>query len=284
MSDLFGVGWRPGIADRILAARERLDVVEIVAEDWMGRPAREVAALRTLGAELPLLLHGVSLGLASSSPVDGRRLDAFARVAEIARPLVWSEHLAFVRGGGIEIGHLAAPPRCDATIEGTARNVASARRVLGSAPLLENVATLIDPPGCDRDEARFVADVLDAEDVDLLLDLHNLHANAVNFGFDEEEFLRTIPIRRVGVVHLAGGRSIGVPGNPGETRILDDHLHSTPDVVFNLLEELGARAPRPLTVILERDGLFPPFEEILAELDRARASLGKGRARQEAAA
>jgi uncharacterized protein (UPF0276 family) len=238
---------------------------------------------------VPVVLHGVSLGLASSAPVDGKRLDAFARVVDLAQPLFWSEHLAFVRGGGIEIGHLAAPPRCAATIEGTARNVARARAIVGSTPLLENVATLINPPGSDRDEATFVSEVLEACDTDLLLDLHNLHANAVNFGFGEEEekgreFLRVVPSRRIRAVHLAGGRSIGVPGKAGEKRILDDHLHPTPDAVFSLLEEVGATAPHTLTVILERDGAFPPFEELLNEVDRARVSLAAGRARREAAA
>ena len=285
MTDRVGLGWRPAIADRILAAADRLDVVEVIAEDWMKRPAREVRALRTLGAHVPVVLHGVSLGLASSAPVDPKRLDAFARVFELAQPVFWSEHLAFVRGGGIEIGHLAAPPRCAATIEGTARNVARARKVVGSAPLLENVATLIDPPGSDRDEATFVKDVLEATGCDLLLDLHNLHANAVNFGFGEEEdFLRKVPMQRVRAVHLAGGRSIGVPGKAGSARLLDDHLHATPDVVFTLLESVAARAPHPLTVILERDGLYPPFEELLNELAHARTSLENGRARRAEAA
>ena len=274
-----------GLTWRTASGSDRLDTVEVIAEDWMGRPTRETRALRTLAANVPVVLHGVSLGLASSVPVDERRLEAFARVAEIARPVFWSEHLAFVRAGGIEIGHLAAPPRCAATIEGTARNVARARAVVGSPPLLENVATLIDPPGSDRDEGTFVRDVLDATDCELLLDIHNLHANAVNFGFGEEEdFLGRIPMQRVKAVHLAGGRTIPVPGGGRGARILDDHLHPVPDAVFSLLEKVGGQAPHPLTVILERDGLFPPFEEILSELSRARASLATGRARREAAA
>ncbi|HSB63199.1 MAG TPA: DUF692 family protein [Thermoanaerobaculia bacterium] len=294
MRDLFGLGWRFPLAGRILAAVDRLDVVEVIAEDWTERPARQQHALRTLSAQIPVVLHGVSLGLASSVPVDEKRLDAFARVVDLARPAFWSEHLAFVRGGGIEIGHLAAPPRCAATIEGTVRNVARARAVVGSAPLLENVATLIDPPGSDRDEAAFVSEVLEACDTDLLLDLHNLHANARNFCFgeegekeeekEEEDFLRRVPMRRVRAVHLAGGRPIPVPRGRGETRLLDDHLHPVPDVVFSLLERVGAMAPPPLTVILERDGLFPPFEELLNELERARTGLAAGRARREVAA
>ena len=93
-----------------------------------------------------------------------------------------------------------------------------------------------------------------------------------------------VPSRRVRAVHLAGGRSVGIPGKPGQQRLLDDHLHATPDVVFTLLEFVAARSPHPRTVILERDGLYPPFEELLNELERARAALAAGRARRVAAA
>ena len=91
-------------------------------------------------------------------------------------------------------------------------------------------------------------------------------------------------MQRVKAVHLAGGRSIPAPGGGGKTRLLDDHLHPVPDVVFSLLEFVGARAPHALTVILERDGLFPPFEELLDELARARTHLARGRARRAEAA
>jgi uncharacterized protein (UPF0276 family) len=77
-----------------------------------------------------------------------------------------------VCGGGIEIGHLAAPPRTAATIEGAIGNLRRARAVVGVAPLVENVATLIEPPGSDRDEASWVREIIRNSESDLLLDLH----------------------------------------------------------------------------------------------------------------
>ena len=62
-----------------------------------------------------------------------------------------------------------------------------------------------------------------------------------------------------------------------ERRYLDDHLHDVPDSVYDLLVEVGARVRRPLTVILERDGRFPPTHHLLWQLDRARAALAEGR-------
>jgi uncharacterized protein (UPF0276 family) len=175
--DRFALGWRPELAAAILANRERIDVVEIIAEDWSGASRRRLRALETLAAQVPIVLHGVSLGLASTVPVDGRRLDRIARLVA-ATGAEWSEHLAFVRGGGIEIGHLAAPPRSAASAEGVCRNLARARRVVGTAPRVENIATLVMPPASTLDEAEWTGRIVAESGVELLLDLHNLYADA----------------------------------------------------------------------------------------------------------
>jgi uncharacterized protein (UPF0276 family) len=238
--------------------------------------------LRTLAAQVPVVLHGVSLGLASTSAPERARLDAMARVVEAVEPEFWSEHLAFVRAGGIEIGHLAAPPRNAAVIEASARNVAQAAAVVGAAPRLENIATLIDPPGSDLDEARWIAGILAESRTDLLLDLHNLHANCVNFGRDAGEFIESLPRAAIGAVHLGSGKWIAAAD--GERRLLDDHLHDVPDAVYALLEDVAAYTPSPLTVILERDGNYPPIEQLMRELDLARAAIARGRVRRSVAA
>lgn len=275
LDDRVGLGWRHELAAGIFAHADRVDVVEVIADDHFRAGRAELRALRTLGTQVPIVLHGVGLGLASTEACDRRRLEAMARVVGAVEPELWSEHLAFVRGGGIEIGHLAAPPRNAATIGGVAANVAHARRIVGSAPVLENVATLVEPPGSDRGEAEWVAAAVDAADTTLLLDLHNLHANAANFGFDPVTFLDAIPMARIRLVHLAGGRPITAPD--GRTRVLDDHLHQVPDPVYALLRTVARRAPHALTVILERDGRYPAMPDLLAELDRARDALRAGR-------
>ncbi len=135
MVDRFGIGWRPELAAGILANLDRIDVVEVIAEEWFAASRREVRALETLAAQVPVVLHGVSLGLASAAPAQRPRLEAMARLVERVRPWFWSEHLAFVRGGGVEIGHLAAPPRCAATVQGALVNLELAASVVGTAPM-----------------------------------------------------------------------------------------------------------------------------------------------------
>jgi hypothetical protein len=279
--DRFGLGWRRQLALGILSNLDRIDIVEVIADDYFRAPRGERRALRTLAAQTPVTLHGISLGMASSVPVETKRLDQMARLCDEVRPVSWSEHLAFVRGGGVEIGHLAAPPRSAATVDGAILNLRRARSIVGVAPQVENVATLIDPPGSDRDEATWVSEIVRQSESDLLLDLHNLHANSINFQFDPVDYLARIPADRIGAIHVAGGKWTG---RADARRLLDDHLHDVPDPVYQLLEEVGARVPNPLTVVLERDGNFPPIEWLLDQLDRARAAVARGRARQRAAA
>jgi len=152
--------------------------------------------------------------------------------------------------------------------------------------MVENIATLMDPPASDCSEVEWVSSVVAASDCDLLLDLHNVHANSINFGFDPIAYLDRLDTERIGAIHLAGGCWIEGPAEAGHydgkaRRYLDDHLHDVPDPVYALLAEVGARVRRPLTVVLERDGRFPPMRDLLWQLDRARAALAEGRSRQQ---
>jgi len=280
--DRIGLTWHPSLATAILAHADRFDIVEVIPEGRFLESRTARRALRTLAREIPVAIHGVSLGLSSADRTDARRLDAFARLVDEVVPEHWSEHLAFVRAGGVELGHLAAPARTALTVEMTAENLDRACRCVGSYPAVENVATLVDPPGSDLTEQAWLRDLLETTPADLLLDLHNLVTNGRNFGYDPRALIEALPAHRIRGVHLAGGTE--VQASTGERRVLDDHRHDVPESVFALLALVAARVPHPLDVILERDGGFPPFAHILDQLDRARAALAAGRARLSAAA
>jgi uncharacterized protein len=273
MTDRVGLGWRPELAAGILTHLDSIDVIEIIADDYFDQPAR-VRALKTLAAQSTVVLHGIALGMASTAPVDTKRLGKMARLFDQIRPESWSEHLAFVRAGDIEIGHLAAPPRTPSTIDATAANLETARKLVGTLPLVENIATLIDPPASSLPEPEWLTNTIEACGAPMLLDLHNLYANSINFGLDPEDFLARLPLHRVHAVHISGGQFIG---DPETRRLLDDHLHDPPNPVYDLLARLARNCPNPLTVILERDGSYPPMAHLLAQLDRARNALAKGR-------
>ena len=269
--DRAGLGWRPCLSAGILANLDRIDIVEVIADDWFGASKSKLQQLRTLGAQVPIELHAVGLGTASSAPTDRKKLSAMARLFEAVQPESWSEHLAFVRAGEIELGHLAAPPRNEASVAGGVHNLMEATKVVGVAPHVENIATIIDPPASTLSEFEWTRQILDGSGCHLLLDLHNVHSNAHNFGSDAARLLEFADGGRVQYIHIAGGY-LGPEG-----RIVDDHKHDVPDPVYALLTEVAQRAPRPLTVILERDGEYPAMADLLTQLDRARAAMAQGR-------
>jgi uncharacterized protein (UPF0276 family) len=225
-ADKVGLGWRADLAAGICSHLDRIDLLEVVADDFFDAPRRDLRALQTLATQVPVVLHGVGMGLASSAPVENKRLEKMARLVEQVRPQFWSEHLAFVRSGGIEIGHLAAPPRTADTVEGAAENLSRAATLIGSKPIMENIATLIDPPGSTLSESVWISGILASSDCHLLLDLHNVYANGLNHGYDPKAFLRQIPAVRIRAIHIAGGKFISAPD--GRRRLLDDHLHDVP--------------------------------------------------------
>ncbi|MFO1327091.1 MAG: DUF692 family protein [Rubrivivax sp.] len=278
VTDRVGLAWRGERAGDILRHLDAIDALEVIAEDWLYAPRRRLDALAELARARPLTLHGVSLGAASAAPVDAKRLDRLARLVGHVQPAGWSEHLAFVRAGGVEIGHLAAPPRTAATVDGAVANLRRATQAVGSPPAVENVATLIDPPCSTLAEPVWLGTIVRGAGVPLLLDLHNLWANAQNFGHDAHGLLHALPLDHVHEVHLAGGRWWGdrVRGAT-RARLLDDHLHDVPPEVYALLEALAAAVPQPLTVIVEREGRHPPIEAMLQQLDQARQALVRGR-------
>src|SRR5258708_7498060 len=109
-ADRVGLGWRRELAAGILSNIDKIDLVEVIADDFFRAPRSERRALRTLAAQVPVALHGVTLGLASTVPVETRRLDQVARLCVEAKPTFCSDHLAFSPRRRTHIPPLPPPP------------------------------------------------------------------------------------------------------------------------------------------------------------------------------
>jgi uncharacterized protein (UPF0276 family) len=264
-----GIGWRQELASDLWQRREAVRFVEVVAELCFSqeRARREAVAI---AEAWPVIPHGVKLSLGSAAGIDD---DRARRLGELARalkaPLV-TEHVALTSAGGWEVGHLTQLPRTREAVAVVARNVERARRHLPDIPFaLENVAWTARWPDDAMREEDFYCEVARATGCPLLLDLGNLHANALNEGRDPLAVLRGYPLDRVAMVHIAGGHL-------EDGFFFDDHASPVPEAVFALLAAL-TEARGAVPVLLERDGNFPPFAELAAELTRAHAITASAR-------
>ena len=257
-----GYSYRRAYAAQTYAARQRIDVLEIVADHFFSAScARELALL---AEHFTLLPHGLDLSLGSAEGLNEAYLRRFAEVVRAARAPWWSEHVAFTRAGGISIGHLAPLPFTHEALSVIARNLARAREVLGDIPcLLENIAAPAVLAGAEMDEPHFLAALVERTGCGLLLDVENLHANALNFGFDIDRYLEVLPVEAVVALHVAGGEWNGAT-------YVDSHARPVAEDVWQLTERICARFP-VRAIVVERDEALPPFDDLLAEIERARA-------------
>jgi hypothetical protein len=262
-----GIGWRPEIALTIDRRRD-LGFIELLAEDFFSDDRLPVPVDQLRDRGVRIVPHGVSLSLGGAERIDRGRLDALARLARrVNAPLV-SEHIAFVRGGGIESGHLLPLPRTRQAVELVVANVKEAKAALDVPLALENIASLFEWPGAEMDEAKFLAEVVEQADVMLLLDIANVYANSRNHGYDPRQLLDRIPLDRIAYVHVAGGVE-------RDGLYHDTHTHGVNRGVLELLAELCARKAIP-GVMLERDDAFPSDAELNAELDAIAAAATNG--------
>ncbi|MFE3441516.1 DUF692 domain-containing protein [Nocardia sp. NPDC059180] len=252
-----GIGWRPEICG-LIDQLDGLDFCEVIAESLSGSASvpPELAALRARGTVV--VPHGVTLSLGGVDPVDEQRIAHLAECANrVSAPLV-SEHVAFVRAGGLEAGHLLPVPRTRASLEVLTRNIARTQNDLPVPLAVENIAALFNWPDDEFTEAEFLTELVERTGVYLLIDIANVYANARNRARDPLTELLRLPTDRLAYCHVAGGTDTGGYYH-------DTHQHPVPAEVLDLVAEFTVGCPAPL--MLERDGNYPPADELLDELD-----------------
>ncbi len=265
-----GLGFREPLRADIFLHRAEIDFLEITADHYLDATPEKERELELLAAHFTLIPHALSLSLGSAEGVDPVYLGKLAALVRRINPPWWSEHLAFTRAGGVDIGHLSPLPFSREAADVVSRNIAEVRRQIDAPLILENITYTVELPGSDWGEAEFIAEVLDRSDTGLLLDVTNVFANAVNHGYDARAFLRRLPLERVVQLHFVGGKWHG-------GLFVDSHSHPTPPAVWDLMEEVLARAPVK-GAILERDENLPGWEPLAVELKRAR-QMGRGHRR-----
>jgi uncharacterized protein (UPF0276 family) len=266
MTGRYGVaiGWRPEIAG-YLAGLPGLRFTEVIAESLPGRAAPEpLRALRDRG--VAVVPHGVRLSLGGAEPVSPDRVAHLARCAELVGAPLVSEHIAFVRAGGREAGHLLPLPRTREAVDAVVANVRRTQAELPVPLALEPIAALFDWPHAERSEADFLTEILDRTGALLLLDVANVYANALNRGEDPFDLIDRLPLDRIGYVHVAGGAE-------RDGLYHDTHTDPTPPEVLELLAAVCERTDPP-AVMLERDGHYPAAAALTAELDAIATAAG----------
>jgi len=252
-----------------------VDFMEVAPENWIGVGGRLGRRFRELAECYPVVLHGLSLDIGGTDPIDTRLVAGVKALAEEIDAPLYSEHLSYCAAEG-HLYDLLPIPFTGEAVSHVAARVRQVQDMFGGPIALEN-ASYYAQPHRELTEAQFIAAVVGESGCDLLLDVNNIYVNSVNHGYDALEFLDLLPLDRVRYIHVAGHY------DEAEDLKVDTHGADVIDPVWALLaaayERLG-----PMPTLLERDFNLPPLPRLLAEVDRIRELQNRATAVLEQAA
>jgi hypothetical protein len=257
-----GIGLRaPHIGD-LLACDDPPAWVEVHSENWMAPAGPLAERLAEIRRRVGLSLHGVGLSLGSADGIDPAHLKRLAALVAATRALLVSEHLSWSALGGRHSNDLLPLPFTRAVARLLAERIDRVQQALGRRILVENVSSYCTFAASTMPEWDFVREVVERAGCGLLLDLNNVHVNAVNHGFDADQYLDALPWERVGEIHLAGHEQVdGV--------MIDTHGCAVQAPVWELFERSLPRLPLDARVLVEWDSALPPFATLMDEARRA---------------
>ncbi len=256
-----GVGLRTVHFAHILETRPSVDWFEIVSENFMDTGGRPLHVLDQIAERYPIVMHGVSLSIGSTDPLDLAYLDKLTRLAERVRAHWISDHLCFTGVAGRNLHDLLPLPYDDECLAHVVKRVKEVQERLERPLVIENPSSYVEFRRSHMPEWEFLARLSEEADCGLLLDVNNVYVSSVNHDFDANEYIDAIPPERVVQYHLAGHTNHG-------THIIDTHSDHVIDPVWKLYERAIARTGSRST-LLEWDESIPAFDVVHAEALKA---------------
>ena len=258
----FGLGLRVDHYEAILGDRPPVDWFEVLTENYLVPGGKPLSYLTRFRERYPLVMHGVSMSIGSTAPLDLEYLRQVKALARRIEPAWVSDHLCWTGIAGRNLHDLLPLPYTEEALAHVVERVRQVQDVLGRRILMENVSSYVGFSQSRLTEWEFLREVAIRADCLILLDVNNIYVSSVNHEFDALTYLQAIPAERVQQIHLAGHENHG-------DYLIDTHDHPVPDPVWDLYAA-ALRHCGPVATMIERDDNIPPLAELVAELEQAR--------------
>jgi uncharacterized protein len=264
-----GIGLRTKHYSHVVEEKPDVDWFEIISENFMGVGGRPNWILDQVAAHYPVVMHGVSMSIGSTDPLDEDYLAKLADLAQRTKARWVSDHLCWTGVAHRNLHDLLPLPYTEDCLKHVVARIRAVQDVLQRPLVLENPSSYVEFTSSSMSEWEFLARMSEAADCGLLLDVNNVWVSSFNHGFDPYDYLAGIPMERVVQFHVAGHTNKG-------THILDTHIGGAIDEVWKLYatacERTGGRS-----TLYEWDEEIPDFDVVLAEAEKARAYTGMAR-------
>jgi len=259
----YGVGLRRQHYSHVLETRPKVDWFEVISENFMVAGGRALEVLEGVRANYPIAMHGVSMSIGSTDPLNRSYLQQLSDLARRFEPAWISDHLCWTGVGGRNLHDLLPLPYTEEAIGHVVARIRNVQDELERPILIENVSSYMAFADSTMTEWEFISAIANEADCGILLDINNIFVSAFNHRFDANEYIDAVPAERVVQYHLAGHSDHG-------TYLLDTHDHPVRDEVWTLYER-AARRFGAVSALVEWDDNIPEFAELAQTADRARA-------------
>jgi hypothetical protein len=257
-----GLGLRSVHFETILDERPEVGWFEAISENFMDSHGRPRAVLKAVAEHYPIVLHGVSLSIGSTDPLDREYLVRLKRLADDVKPAWISDHLCWTGVLGLNSHDLLPVPLTEDSLSHIAARVRQVQDILERPLILENPSAYVRFAHSEMEEPEFLRRLAAETGCGLLLDVNNVHVSCFNAGTDPLAYLDVFPFEHVVQLHIAGHQHLG-------THIVDTHDGPVSAPVWELFRRAW-QATGGAATLLEWDDRIPPFAECYAELIRAR--------------
>lgn len=258
----FGLGLRTEHYNAILETKPTVDWFEALSENYMIPGGRPLDFLDKIRAHYPMVMHGVSLSIGSTTAFNQDYLRDLKKLANRIEPAWISDHLCWTGVHGQNSHDLLPLPYTEETVKHVVERIKIVQDFLGRQILIENVSSYASYIDSSMTEWEFITEIAYQADCLLLLDVNNIYVSSYNHNFDPQAFIDGVPASRVQQIHLAGHQNNG-------DYIIDTHDAPVIDPVWDLYSYAISRFGEVSTMI-ERDDHIPTLEILVEELQIAR--------------
>ncbi len=254
----FGLGLRTEHYQHVIEHKPQVDWFEIISENYMVPGGKPLANLDKIREDYPMVMHGVSMSIGSTDPLNTKYLQNLKQLIARVEPHWISDHLCWTSVDHTNSHDLLPLPYNETTIQHIVDRISQVQEFLGRRMLIENLSSYVSYKNSDMPEWEFFNEIAKRADCHLLLDINNIFVSANNHHFKERDYVDGIDSDRVMQFHLAGHSYNG-------KMIIDTHDHDVCDPVWELYEYALQRYGAVSTMI-ERDDNIPEFAELRQEL------------------
>jgi len=258
-----GVGLRTVHFGHILARRPAVDWFEVLSENFMDTGGRPLWVLDQVVERYPVALHGVSMSIGGTDPLDREYLHKRKGLAARTRAHWVSDHLCWTGVAGRNVHDLLPMPYTEEALRHTVARVKQVSEILERPLVLENPSSYVEFAASTMTEWEFLSRLAEEADCGLLLDVNNVYVSSFNHGFDPRDYIEAVPADRVVQYHLAGHTHKG-------THIVDTHSDHAIEEVWDLYAR-SCRRTGNVATLYEWDEDIPEFDVVHAEALKARA-------------